>query len=338
MRTRLGLPPRIRLITTGGTIAERIAYEGSRRHCRGEELLAAISDIRDRFAVSTEDVLDIPSTWITLGEMLELTRTIDSAIRSGEDGVVVTHGTATLEETAYFVDLVSEAIQPIVFTGAMRAPYAPGADGPANLLNALLLASCSQARGAGVLVTMAGEIHAAREITKFHTASVAAFKSPEFGPIGTVDTDGVVFERSLAPIERIPIAAITARVEVLKCYAEMSDVPMRALIQAGIDGIVLETLGSGAVPRNLMTTIRAAVDAGVRVVATTRCPTGRLARPREGLAIRTSGDERDLLEAGVVISDLRGPKARLKLAVAVSAGFGVEDLRRVFGMDHPSVG
>ena len=123
---------------------------------------------------------------------------------------------------------------------------------------------------------------------------------------------------------------MTARVEGVKCYASMSDIQLRALTEAGIDGVVLETLGSGQVPPSLMPAIREAISAGVVIVATTRCPSGHLLRNHYGLANRVEGDERDLQSRGVLFCDLQGPKARIKLAVGLSAGLGLKDLRRVF--------
>jgi len=317
------------LITTGGTIGEVSQVGFNHRHLPGEQLLHAIS-VPDRVRVSIIDLLDLPSTFMTFAHMLQVVRAIETATAGGADGVVITHGTDTIEETAYFVDLVTAKGRPIVFTGAMLPPELPGADGPLNLHNALLVASAAEARGRGVLVTFAGEIHAAREVTKAHSMSVAAFKSPEFGPLGTVDERRVAFARWTPPSETIPLAAVTARVEGVKCYAAMSDVTLRALIAAGFDGVVLETLGSGQVPPQLMPAIRDAIRAGAVVVAATRCPAGRLIREHYGLPIRVDGDERDLLDAGVIFSDLQGPKARIKLAVALSAGLQREEVRQLF--------
>ncbi len=328
-----GTRPRICLVTTGGTIGERAAPARPRRHLSADELLRSLSTFAGRFDVSTIDLFDVPSTFMTFGQMLELAHAVDAALRDGAAGVVVTHGTDTLEETAYFVDLVSGETGPVVFTGAMLPPELPGADGALNLRHAFLVAGAPQARGQGVLVAMAAEVHAARDVTKAHSTSLSAFRSPGLGPVGVIEEDRVVFHRWLPPTRRIPISAVTARVEGVKCYADMSDVPIRALVAAGFDGIVLETLGSGQVPPGIVPAIRDAVRAGVTVVATSRCAAGGLLREHYGLPIRVAGDERDLLEAGVVFSDLRGPKARIKLAVALSAGLTGGEVRRFFGAD-----
>lgn len=324
------VPLRITLITTGGTIGESTQYDPRRRHRPAADLLRNLPDFADRFSLATVDLLDLPSTFMTFDHMLQISHAIDSVIAEGTDGVVVTHGTDTLEETAYFVDLISAKTKPIVFTGAMLPPELPGADGPLNLLNALLVASAPEASGRGVLVTFAGEIHAARDVVKGHSMSVAAFKSPEYGPVGTVEEDRVVFARRTAITETIPISRVTARVEAIKCYAAMTDRLLGTLVEAGFDGVVVETLGSGQVPPDLMPAIRAATNASVAVVATTRCHAGGLLRTHYGLPIRVKGDERDLLEAGVIFSDLQGPKARIKLAVALSAGMRGDTLRQAF--------
>jgi L-asparaginase len=332
MGVKRSSPPRIALITTGGTIGERVAVEGASRHLPARALLGGIPDAHGRFELSTTDLFDIPSTFMTFDRMLELARTVDAAGRGEAVGVVVTHGTDTLEETAYFVDLVSAPGVPVVFTGAMRPPELPSADGPLNLWHACLVASAPHARRRGVLIAMAGEIHAAREVMKAHSQSATAFRSLEFGPVGTLEEDRVVFHRSLPTPPTVPVRAITARVEALKCYADMSDIPLRAVIEAGFHGVVLEALGSGQVPPRLMAAIRKAIAAGVTVVATTRCTAGRLIREHYGLPIGVEGDERDLLDAGVIFSDLQGPKARIALVVGLSAGLGRAELQRILEM------
>lgn len=322
-------PKRVTLITTGGTIAEAPPSNPNRRHATAAELLRHLPPLQN-IEVSTVDLFDLASTFITFEHMLQIAAAVDAAIERNEDGIVVTHGTDTLEETAYFVDLVGTNGRPVVFTGAMMPPGVPGADGSFNLHNALLIAASDESRGRGVLVTFAAEIHAARDAVKAHTMSLGAFKSLDFGPLGSVDEDRVVFCRNVPPSEQLPVSKVTARVEGVKCYASMSDIQLRALTEAGIDGVVLETLGSGQVPPSLMPAIREAISAGVVIVATTRCPSGHLLRNHYGLANRVEGDERDLQSRGVLFCDLQGPKARIKLAVGLSAGLGLKDLRRVF--------
>lgn len=325
--------PHIHLITTGGTIGESAADSGSRRHLSGDALLGAAGQNDETVRVSTRDLYDVQSPAIRFEEMLGVARAVDHAIEDGAEAVVVTHGTSTLEETAYFVELViNDRMAPVVFTGAMRSSAGPGQDGPQNLLDAIRVARAPEARARGVLVCMAGEIHAASEVTKFHTSSVSAFRSPEFGPIGTVEFGRVLFTRATAPGSRLPVTRIAARVEGLKCYADMNEAALQGLVSAGVGGIVLETFGAGQVPPTLMPVVREAIDAGVTIVATSRCPTGRLALRRSGLVV-APGDEGDLLDAGVLFSDLQGPKARIKLILALSAGFDRAGLERAFARE-----
>lgn len=321
---------RIKLITTGGTIGEMGSPSGDRHHLVGEALLSQMTELEKHFTISTLDLFDLPSHLITFSNWMELAKEVDSALRGGNDGVVVTHGTDTLEETAYFLDLVCERSGPIVLTGAMRMPELPDADGASNLRNAILLADSPESRFRGVLVTMAGEIHCAREVTKLHPVSFTAFKSPEFGPIGVVERSQVIFYRSCPQHECISVSSISARVEGLKCYADMSSEPLRALIEAGFDGVVIEAFGNGEVPPKLMPAIRDACRAGMTVVASTRCSNGRLALRNDKLTQSFLGDAKELLEAGVIFSDVSGPKARVKLAVCLSAGMSPSELRRIF--------
>ncbi len=159
---------------------------------------------------------------------------------------------------------------------------------------------------------------------------MTAFTSGEFGPLGVVEEGRVSISHRVAPAASLAIDRVSARVEAVKCYAAMTDLLLRALSAAAVDGIVLETLGSGQIPPWTMGAIREATVAGVAVAATTRCAEGRLIREHHGLAGRTDGDERDLLEAGVLFSDLQGPKARVRLAVGLSAGLSPTELRQWF--------
>jgi L-asparaginase len=325
--------PRIRVITTGGTIGERSAPTGSRRHLPAEDLLGAVPGLAGQLDVTAVDLFDVPSTYMTFEHMLALARAVESAFREGASGVVVTHGTDTLEETAFFLDLVVPHGRPVVVTGAMLPSELPGADGAMNLLHALLTAASDESGSQGVLVVMSAEIHAAREVTKAHSMALGAFKSLEHGPLGAVEEARVVFRRRLPPGPTVSVATLAAKVEGLKCYADMTDVPLRALVAAGYRGVVLEALGSGQVTPGLMPAIREATSAGVTVVVTSRCPTGGLLRDHYGLPIRVDGDERDLLEAGALFSHLRGPKARVALTVALGAGLTGDALRRVVAQE-----
>lgn len=309
---------KIRIISTGGTIAEGPASAGERLHRSGAEMLRALGDVVDA-EMSVLDLFDVPSTFMAFEHMADLSAAVRRAAAEGMDGVVITHGTDTLEETAYFVDLTAGVDVPVVITGAMLPPTLPGSDASVNLRDAIRVAASESARGLGVLVAMAGQIHPARDVRKAHSTRLTAFTSGEFGPLGVVEEGRVTLFRRITPAVAIAIERLDARVEGVKCYAAMSDLVLRALISSQVDGIVLETLGSGQVPPWTMNAIRDAVQAGITVAATTRCADGRLIREHHGLPDRTEGDERDLLEAGVLFSDLQGIKARIRLAVGLNA-------------------
>jgi L-asparaginase len=280
--------------------------------------------------LSTLDLFDLPSTFMTFEHMARLSAAVRQAVAEGVDGVVLTHGTDTLEESAYFVDLTTNGETPIVVTGAMIPPTQPSSDAYANLRDAIGVAASNGAAALGVVVVMAGQIHPARDVTKAHSMRLTAFTSGEFGPVGIVEHGRVAFFRSVARTRPMPVESIGARVELVRCCAGMATLGLQALIAAKVDGIVLETLGSGQVPPWIMDAVREAAGAGIVLAATTRCPAGRLVRQPHGLADRTSGGEQDLLDAGVLFSDLQGIKARIRLAVGLSAGLSPVELRAWF--------
>lgn len=316
---------RIDLITTGGTIAER-AESGARAHLSGSELLSGLTGAGD-LRIEVVDLFDLPSSHIGFPEMHAIAQGVRAALDGGAEGVVVTHGTDTLEETAYFVDLLCPPGLPVVFTAAMVPPGGVGFDGEANLEDAMTVARDPRSRGLGVLVVMAGEVHPARDVVKHHSMSRGAFKSPEFGPLGRVDQGRFYLARRPAANESFPFPSGEPLVEGIKCYAGMSDLLVRAAIERPCAGLVIEALGSGQVPPGLMPSLRHAVQGGVAVVAAARSPMGRLQRSDGGAAVRIEGDEWDLREAGVVFCDLPGTKARIKLQLALAAKLEKEQLR-----------
>lgn len=322
--------PTIALLSTGGTIGEGGNVAAGRRHASGEELLARAGL---KGSIRVENLFDLPSTFIGFPEMLRIAEAVESAFRAGADAVVVTHGTDTLEETSFFIDLQHHEDQPVVLTAAMLPEGLAGEDGFRNLQHAFMAAASPQLRGLGAVVVMDAEIHPARDVTKFHSTALGAFKSPEFGPLGVIDEDRVFLGRRPARRTAIPKVRRACEIEAVKCYAGMSDHLVRAAIAANPGGLVLETLGSGQVPPSLMPSIRDAVGAGLSVVAAPRSPTGHLIRDHYGLPQRVAGDERDLRDAGVIFAALQGPKARIQLALALGAGIVGEDLRRLFEGD-----
>lgn len=311
----------IRLITTGGTIAEAEAEVG-RAHWNGQRLLSALRALGkvELPEVEVVDLMDVPSTFLGPQEMYEIGAAVRSAYGDvAVQGVVITHGTATLEETAYFTELLVDSEKPIVFTGALLTPDVLGYDGSANLWDAISTAASPSARGKGVLVAMHGEIHAARDVVKGHPTALDAFRSPEFGPLGRVTRGRVRFYRTPILEEHIPATPPLARVDLLTCYAGMSADVIRAVAGLRPQGLVLQAMGSGTVPPAVAGALGDLVTGGIVVVATTRCAEGRVEwKPPEGK--RVAGYAYHLKELGVVFSDLPGLKARLKLIALLSAG------------------
>ena len=304
------------VVSTGGTISMRPDPATGKLvpALTGAELVRLLGG--DGPEPEVDEVAHVPS-WDVHGELaLEVARRAVAHAARGA-GVVVTHGTDTMEETVWTVDrLLPPDGPPVVVTGAQRGADEPDADGPRNLRDALLAAGSPDARGRGAMICFAGELHAAREARKVHASAVHGFGSPGYGPIGHVDGDRVVFQRR--PDRRPPLPAPEGRCRASTSCASTpgaDDVLLRASLAAGARAIVLECTGRGNASEALLPAVREAVAAGVTVVACTRCAEGRV-EPVYG-----RGGGRDLAEAGVVFAgDLAGPKARVLLQLALAAG------------------
>ena len=317
--------PRVLVVTTGGTIAGRRRPSGTVEPGLGPAELLARIPAAAHARCDVDPWLEIPSSAIRFDDMLALATRINGALADPDlAGVVVTHGTATLEQTAYFLDVTLGADRPVVLTGAMRNPTLPSDDGPLNLLNAIQVAACERSRGLGVLVVMNGAIHCARDATKTHSANAAAFQSPEFGPLGAVDEDYVFYARR--PFGRIPGVmprAITARVERIPFAADSSDALLRAALDAEADGLVVE---SGRLSAAQIAVLTRAMDRGTAVVVANPYFTGRLHRD----TYRHEGAEAHLLSLGMIFAGTSGLKARVKLTALLSAGLAREEIRALF--------
>jgi len=321
---------KVAIITTGGTIACRIDESGKLLPVvSGTELISLVPGLEQIADLELISFAQISSWNITPAWMLELAQQIDQASAQGLDGIVVTHGTDTLEETAYFLDLTVQSRCPVVITGAMRNNSEPSPDGPRNLLNAIRVASSPAAPADGVLVVFNDEIHRPKEVTKTHTFSVSTFQSPFAGPIGYADGAEVVFVRQ--PLSHRRVRPVTAGLDVflIKASAGASNSLIRCCIDLGADGIVLEGTGLGHVPADWVLTIRDAIGKEIPVVLTSRTLGGRV-RPLYG----DVGGGQELSEAGVINGgSLSGPKARIKLIVGLGAGMKAGELRDFFGED-----
>jgi len=317
--------PRVLVITTGGTIAGTLRPSGVVEPGLGPAELLARIPAASYARCEVDPWLEVPSSAIRFDDMLALAARIGGALADPDlAGVVVTHGTATLEQTAYFLDVTLDTDRPVALTGAMRNPTLPSDDGPLNLLNAIQVAACDRSRGLGVLVVMNGTIHCARDVTKMSSANAAAFQSPEFGPLGAVDEDHVFFaRRPFARIRAVMPPAITARVERIPFAADSSDVLLRAALDAASDGIVVD---SGRLSAAQVALLTRAMEGGTTVVVANPYVSGRLHRD----TYRHEGAEAHLLSLGMIFSGTSGLKARIKLTALLSAGLAREEVRALF--------
>jgi len=310
------------VVSTGGTIMARADPETGK-------LVPAIStdELVEMMAwpeapeLEVEDFTSVPS-WDLHGELaLRLARRVrEHAARDDVDGVVVPHGTDTMEENVYLIDLLlSGATAPVVLTGAQRAASEPDADGPANLRDAIRVAAAAEARRRGALLSFAGNVHAAREVRKVHTSALDAFASPGYGPIGHVDGDVVTFRRRPERQGGRGLALDPERIEtgvdLIRLYAGADARFVRTSVESGARAIVLETTGRGNANDAVVAGVRDAVAAGVAVVVCSRAVAGRV-EPAYG-----RGGGADLADAGALFAgDLAGPKARILLQLALGAG------------------
>ncbi len=269
----------------------------------------------------------IPSAHFTVDHLWSIAVAVRALLADpAVDGVVITHGTDTLEETAYLLDLVCASDKPVVVTGAMRTASEAGYEGFANIEAAIRTAICDKARGLGTLVVMNGEIHAARDVTKSHTTALQTFVSPDWGPVGRVDPDRVVIARRV-PREYIPAERLEPEVQLLKLAVGIDERLLLALVQDGkTRGVVIEALGGGRVPPWWLEGIKSAKARGIVVVITARTGRGRTVD-----SYAYVGAHRDLVAMGCLFAGgLPGPKARIKLMAALGATSDLGALRQWF--------
>lgn len=318
-----------RLIATGGTIAMAPDGDGAVVPARdGARLLGDAQGLPLGLDVHVTSLFNVPSVEIGPGPWRALHMAVSRALEHDEVcGVVVTHGTDTLEETAWFLDLTLASGKPVVMTGAQRHAATADGDGPRNLSNALRVCASPHARDKGVLVVLNGQINAAREVAKTHTGALDAFQSGEHGLLGTVEDEFVRFARSPVARLHLPLGADPLpRVDLVALHAGADGVLLRAAVAHGARGLVVQALGAGNVSEAAYAAILEAMAAGVVVAISTRCAHGRV-RPAYGFP----GGGSTLHEAGAVFTGDLGPhKARILLMLALQHRAGPQEIRRLF--------
>jgi L-asparaginase len=298
--------PHVYLLATGGTISG-----GAQGPLAGAALAALIPGLDTIATVSVEDVTRIGSSRMTPELQLTLATRINALFAADPKlaGIVVTHGTDSLEETAFLVDLLVKGDRPVVFAAAQRPPRETDTDGPRNLLNAIRTAVSPQARGMGVLVTLNDELHSARYVRKTHAIALDAFQSPWVGSVGYVDGAHVVITRRTLTRITIDTAKVEPNVDLITLVAGSDGHLVRAAVAAGAKGLVIETFGRGNVPPAVMEAVKEARARNVAVLFTTRTRGGRVEVGSDARALGVIGGE-----------DLDGLKARMLLIAALGAG------------------
>ena len=325
--------PNITILATGGTIAgtgatstTTVGYTAAKVGV--ERLIEAVPELKKVANVRGEQVFQVASENMTNELWLKLGKRVNELLAQNDvDGIVITHGTDTLEETAYFLDLVVKSSKPVVLVGAMRPSTAISADGPVNLYNAATLAASKEAAGKGVLVALNDQINAGRDVTKANTSTTDTFRTPDLGFLGYMQDNRAHFYRApvrkhtletefdISKLESLP------RVDIVYGYANASRVPVDALVGAGAKGIVHAGVGDGSVHKDVLPALTDARKQGLIIVRSARVGTGLVARNGE-----VDDDKLDF-----VVSDTLNPqKARILLMLALTRTSSTQEIQRMF--------
>ena len=326
--------PRVYVIGTGGSISfvgssrtDYINYSYDGIHLTIQELLDRVPEINDFADVRCEQYMNVGSTDVGPDHWVGLAQRINQIFRDDPEaaGVAVTHGTATLEETSYFLNLTVKSRKPVVVTGAMRPPTGLGTDTDVNLIDCIRVAAAPQSAGHGVLTVLNNEIQAARDVTKTNSYRLETFRSNELGCLGYADSDeqAVFYRTTTKPHTQdaeFDIDSVNAlpRVDIAYAYAGADGLLVRALVDAGVAGIVAGGLGSGGAPSKMMAALKSASQSGIPVVIATQTGNGRVVRTRR------------YDEDGYIVADNLSPKkTRILLMLALTKTKNPEEIQRM---------
>lgn len=320
---------KVAVVFNGGTISMKVdeRLKAAVPSLTSEEILSMVTGI-ERFAeIESYTFSNLPSPQMSPKDMMELSIYVKNLLdREDIDGVVVTHGTDSLEETAFLLDLTIKSSKPVVITGSMRSASELGYDGPANLSASICTAISKGARNRGVLVCLNDEINCAHEVTKANSMSLNAFRSPSFGPIGIVDNNQVIFYRDSIKKEQIITDSVDDKVVLFKCVSGMDSSLIDFSVNSGVSGIVIEGMGRGNVPPNVVPGIKNAIDKNIPVILVSRCYEGRVLD-----TYGYHGGGKELRKLGVIFADnLPGQKARIKLMLVLAVTRDINRIKKIF--------
>lgn len=324
--------PRIHILATGGTIAGIGSSAAGTAYTAGQlavsDLIEAVPELKNIANITGEQIVKIGSQDMTDEIWIKLARRLNSLLlRNDIDGIVITHGTDTMEETAFFLNLVLKSEKPVVLTGAMRPSTSLSADGPLNLYNAVVTAGTPESAGKGVLIVMNGSILGAHAATKMNTVDIQAFQAPDSGPLGYVFNGKAVYNQTtdklhttrsvfdISDLNRLP------KVGIIYSYSNVEPEALDALIRHRYEGIIHAGVGNGNIHRNLLPKLAEASRQGILIVRSSRVPTGPT----------TSDAEIDDMKYGFIASrELSPQKARILLMLALTRTRDLSVIRSYF--------
>ncbi|MVO70499.1 asparaginase [Paeniclostridium sordellii] len=320
---------KVAIVFTGGTISMTVDEKigAAIPSLSGEQIMSMVTNIDKVADIEVFNFDEIPGPHMNPEKMLNLRNYINDILSNDDiSGVVVTHGTDSLEETAYFLDLTLDTPKPVIVTGAMRSSDELGYDGPSNLAAAVCTAISDEAYNKGVLVVLSNEVLLASEATKTNTLTLNTFKSLTCGPLGIIDCDKLVLSRDIVNRETIVVDKVESDVALIKSGAGMDESFIKFAADKGCKGIVIEAMGRGNIPPGMLKGVEYARSKDIPVIIATRCHSGRVFDSYGYL-----GSGRDLRNLGCIFAgDLPGQKARIKLIVALGKTNDSKELKDMF--------
>lgn len=320
----------VALIFTGGTIGMTIDLEkhGAIPSLTPNEILLSLSGIDEYENLIVHEFSSKPSPYITNQDMEDLAKLCESFLADENiAGAIVIHGTDVLEETAFYLHCVMNSEKPVVLTGSMKNASEFGYDGVTNLVSSIKVCLSKDSIGKGTLVVMNDTINSALEVTKTHTMSLDTFKSIEFGPLGMVDQGEVIYYRDVTHFRKYNLEKESnTDTYLIKAYAGMDGSLVEHLIGQQAKGIVIESLGRGNLPPQMMDSIDKAVNAGIYIVIVSRCYSGRVLD-----TYAYNGGGKDLVNRGCILGgSFNGQKARILLMLAISNNYDIHNIQELF--------